>query len=54
MIEVWESQEQLDHYNRTVVWPLSERLFGGGEMPTPTVEEFDVRGLVVPTGGVFV
>lgn len=54
LIEVWESKEDLDHYNRELVWPLSARLFpdqspGAQQM---VVEEFEVRGLVIPQGGI--
>lgn len=49
VIEVWESKEPFDRSNREVLWPLAARILGkqpaGAE---PAVDEFDVRGLVVP------
>jgi hypothetical protein len=54
IIEVWESKELLDRYNRELVWPLLAA--AGGEsaspdVPRPTEEEFEVRGLVLPSAG---
>ena len=54
LIEVWESKEDLDRYNREVVWPLSARLFPDQSAAAQqmVVEEFEVRGLVIPQGGI--
>ncbi len=53
--EVWESREHCDRYNREVVGPLMAEL-AGANGPTAggsqQFEEFDVRGLVVPHGGI--
>lgn len=54
MIEVWETKDQYDRYNREIVWPLVARLSEGHPAPAqePSTHEFDVRGLVVPQGGI--
>lgn len=54
LIEVWESKEDYDHYNRELVWPLSARLFPDRSAAAEqmVVEEFEVRGLVIPQGGI--
>lgn len=54
LIEVWESKEDLDHYNQELVWPLSARLFPDQSAAAQqmVVEEFEVRGLVIPRGGI--
>jgi hypothetical protein len=53
IIEVWTSKDQLDHYNRTLVWPLMAELAGGAtDAPSVVEEEFQVRGLLVPAAGV--
>ena len=53
VVEVWDTREQCDRYNREVVWPLTAEVSRdhppSGE---PTIEEFEVRGLVIPAGGV--
>lgn len=52
VVEVWDSREQFDRYDREVVRPLTARV-AVDHPPTgaPTVEEFEVRGLVLPGGG---
>jgi hypothetical protein len=54
VIEVWETKDQYDRYNREIVWPLVARLSEGHPAPAqePSTHEFDVRGLVVPQGGI--
>jgi len=54
VIEVWESREHYDRYNDELVRPVVTEL-SGGQVPPPsnqTTEEFEVRGLVIPRGGV--
>ena len=53
VIEVWESQEQCDHYNRELIDPVVARLMGRPPLPSeiPDVEEFEVRGLLIPSAG---
>jgi hypothetical protein len=52
VIEVWRSQEDFERYDRDVVRPLAGELLGGAEPPQPVAVPFEVRGLVVPAGGV--
>jgi hypothetical protein len=54
IIEVWDSKDRLDHYNRTLVWPMMAELgvTGPAGMPPQAEEEFEVRGLLLPSGGV--
>jgi len=53
VIEVWQSRDHFDQYNRDVVGPVIAELAGSDppSPPSPSIEEFDVRGLVVPAGG---
>jgi hypothetical protein len=55
VLEVWESREQFERYNREVVAPA---MAGTTPGPTPSpgqgVDEFEVRGLVVPSAGIYV
>lgn len=54
-IEVWESRDHYDRYNRELVEPLIAELAGAKGPSSPDsqqIEEFDVRGLVIPRGGV--
>ena len=53
VIEVWKSREHFDCYNREVVGPLIVEL-AGDNTASPSnqeIEEFEVRGLVIATGG---
>ena len=52
VVEVWESPELAERYNREVVWPVTERVTAGRGRSRPVVEEFDVHGLVIPPAGV--
>jgi len=55
VIEVWESKDRFDTFNHEVMYPLMNELAGPGPAPAPPrVEEFDVRGLVVPGGEVVI
>ncbi|MFW3170227.1 hypothetical protein [Geodermatophilus sp. CPCC 206100] len=55
VLEVWESREAAEHYEREVVGPLVAGVPGG---PPPAGAggrtEFEVRGLVLPRAGVAV
>jgi len=52
VIEVWESREQHDYYNRELVGPVLARLAGDQPPPeAPGPDEFEVRGLVIPSAG---
>ena len=51
VIEVWESQEAFDHYTRELVAPAMAKVVGKGGPPQMRTEEFEVRGMVLPRGG---
>jgi hypothetical protein len=48
VIEVWESAEQYDRYNRELVGPIMARLAQGRPVLPPEPTVIDVHGLVVP------
>jgi hypothetical protein len=48
VIEVWESAEQYDRYNRELVAPIMARLVEGRSPSAPDPAVIDVHGLVVP------
>jgi len=53
VIEIWESKERFDQVNREVVAPMvAEADEGAPRDAPPRVEEFEVRGLVVPRGAI--
>ena len=54
VLEVWESREHFERYNRDVVGPVMADL-APGPPPTPGqgYAEFDVRGLVLPSAGIY-
>jgi hypothetical protein len=52
--EIWESKEQCDRYTAEVVGPVLAELSGGRPMPDPVLDEFEPRGLVLPSANVFV
>ena len=55
VIEVWESKDQADRSNREIVWPLAAEVWQGQPMPgEPQIEEFEVRGVVIPEAGITV
>jgi hypothetical protein len=54
VIEVWESREHFDRYNREVVGPVMADLAQGQPAPAvPPPAEFDVRGLVIPAANLY-
>jgi len=54
VIEVWESREHFDRYNREVVGPVMADLAQGQPAPAvPPPVEFDVRGLVIPAKNLY-
>ena len=54
VIEVWESREHFERYNRDVVGPVMTDLAQGQPAPTgPPPVEFDVRGLVIPAANLY-
>lgn len=51
MIEVWESKEAFDRISREVVAAMvADADAGAPQAAAPRIEEFEVRGLVVPRG----
>src|SRR5690349_14976358 len=55
VLEVWESQEHCDRANAQIVYPMMREL-AGDQTPAPgqQTETFDVRGLVIPSGAIFI
>ncbi len=55
VFEVWESKEKCDRYFAEVVWPAADAV-SSGEAPQgePVMEEFEPRGLIIPSAGVAV
>ena len=55
VVEVWESREHFERNRRDVVIPVMTELLQG---PPPAAgqgyEEFDVRGLVIPSTGTYI
>jgi hypothetical protein len=55
VLEVWESREHFDRYNREVVAPaMADATPGPPPSPGQGVDEFDVRGLIIPSAGIYV
>jgi hypothetical protein len=53
VVEVWESKEHCDRFNAEVVGPAMAELSGGRTpQAPPALEEFEPRGLVVPSAQV--
>jgi hypothetical protein len=53
VVEIWESREQSDRYNREVVWPLTAQVFHDHPPAAdPVTEEFEIRGLLLPSAGI--
>jgi hypothetical protein len=52
IVEVWESREPFERYSAQLVTPVMARTLGGDAPPATVVEEIDVRGLVLPRGGI--
>jgi hypothetical protein len=51
--EVWESRAHYERYEQGPVAAAMTALPGGAAVPTDDAPvEFDVRGLVIPTGGI--
>ena len=53
--EVWESRAHYDRYQRELMASLADNSGAATppSMPVPTIEEFEVRGLVIPQGNIF-
>ena|SRR5688572_26792425 len=53
--EIWESKEKCDPFFAEVFWPAVESVARGQAGPTrPTLEEFEPRGLIVPSAAIAV
>jgi hypothetical protein len=48
VVEVWESAEQYDRYNRDVVGPIMARIVGGRTVPRSDPTFITLHGLVIP------
>ncbi len=49
VVEVWENKDDFERYNQELIGPVVAELSGGQAPPEDgqTIEEFDVRGLVI-------
>ncbi len=54
VVEVWGSREAYDRYGREVVGPMVAEVLAGRPHPPEVVTGLEIRGLVVPAGGVVV
>lgn len=52
VVEIWESRGHLERYDRELIGPVVAQVSVGQEVGPPARTEFEVRGLVMPTGGV--
>jgi hypothetical protein len=54
VIEIWATREQYERYDAEIVAPTLAELAGDRPPPAPpSAEEFEPRGLVVPSADVF-
>ena len=54
VFEVWESKERCDRFYAEIVGPALTQVSGGQSPPEPALEEFEPRGLIVPSAAVVV
>ena len=54
VFEVWESKERCDRFYAEIVGPALTQVSGGQSPPEPAMEEFEPRGLIVPSAAVVV
>ncbi len=55
VLEIWESKEKCDRFNAEVVGPAVASVSGGQAPPSePVMEEFEPRGLIIPTAAIAV
>jgi hypothetical protein len=55
VVEVWDSKERFDRFNAEVLGPTLTEVSGGRPLPAePTLEEFEPRGLIIPSAQVAV
>ena len=53
VIEVWESREQCERYTQEVNSVAAAVFQGDFPSAAPATEEFDLRGLLIPTAKIF-
>jgi hypothetical protein len=55
VLEIWESKEKCDRFYAEVVGPAVASVSGGQAPPgEPVMEEFEPRGLIIPTAAIAV
>jgi hypothetical protein len=55
VLEIWESKEKCDRFVAEVVEPATASVWGGQAAPgQPVVEEFEPRGLIIPSAAIAV
>ncbi len=55
VLEIWESKEKFDRFSAEVVGPAVASVSGGQAPPgEPVMEEFEPRGLIVPSAAIAV
>jgi hypothetical protein len=54
VFEVWESKERCDRFYAEIVGPALTQVSGGQSPPEPAMDEFEPRGLIVPSAAVVV
>ena len=54
VIEVWESKERLDDFNRDLMAPVMAKFASDGPPPALELREFELCGLVIPSAGLWV
>jgi len=55
VLEIWESKEKCDRFFADVVGPAVASASGGQEPPgEPVMEEFEPRGLIIPSAAIAV
>ena len=54
VVEVWESRALYDRYQRELMASIANNPGAdkSPSMPAPTIQEFEVRGLVIPQGNI--
>lgn len=53
VLEVWESKEKCDRFFAEVVGPAVASVSGGQAPPgKPVMEEFQPRGMIIPSAGI--
>jgi hypothetical protein len=53
VLEVWETREHFERYNDEMVNPVMAELAPGAPPASQVAVEFEVRGLVIPSAGIY-